>query len=148
MLMHHIQYETCCKAVCVCLPMSPCSCCQWVCVCGLTVDVCWRECRPPPDRPHAQSSLQCVWLRVFTHTHNIWLCCRTGEKVMQDDEFTCDLFRFLQLLCEGHNSGASHLSTGSLTLQPSSTLSAKPYRSELRKHRGNCNIIKDLGNLK
>ncbi|KAI4801160.1 hypothetical protein KUCAC02_000086 [Chaenocephalus aceratus] len=23
---------------------------------------------------------------------------------MQDDEFTCDLFRFLQLLCEGHNS--------------------------------------------
>ncbi|CAN8203839.1 unnamed protein product [Coccothraustes coccothraustes] len=28
----------------------------------------------------------------------------TGEKVMQDDEFTCDLFRFLQLLCEGHNS--------------------------------------------
>lgn len=28
-----------------------------------------------------------------------------GEKVMRDDEFTCDLFRFLQLLCEGHNSG-------------------------------------------
>lgn len=28
-----------------------------------------------------------------------------GEKVLQDDEFTCDLFRFLQLLCEGHNSG-------------------------------------------
>ncbi|KAK2085996.1 hypothetical protein P7K49_035421, partial [Saguinus oedipus] len=28
--------------------------------------------------------------------------CR--EKVLQDDEFTCDLFRFLQLLCEGHNS--------------------------------------------
>ncbi|XP_047465590.1 ryanodine receptor 2 isoform X3 [Mugil cephalus] len=27
-----------------------------------------------------------------------------GEKVMQNDEFTCDLFRFLQLLCEGHNS--------------------------------------------
>uniref|UniRef100_A0A3B3RB91 Ryanodine receptor 2 n=1 Tax=Paramormyrops kingsleyae TaxID=1676925 RepID=A0A3B3RB91_9TELE len=26
------------------------------------------------------------------------------RKVMQDDEFTCDLFRFLQLLCEGHNS--------------------------------------------
>ncbi|KAM7397959.1 hypothetical protein PAMA_006028 [Pampus argenteus] len=25
------------------------------------------------------------------------------EKVMSDDEFTCDLFRFLQLLCEGHN---------------------------------------------
>ncbi|MGH0163048.1 UNVERIFIED_CONTAM: hypothetical protein FKN15_043973 [Acipenser sinensis] len=27
----------------------------------------------------------------------------TGEKVMADDEFTCDLFRLLQLLCEGHN---------------------------------------------
>ncbi|XP_052468031.1 ryanodine receptor 2 isoform X4 [Carassius gibelio] len=27
-----------------------------------------------------------------------------GEKVLRDDEFTCDLFRFLQLLCEGHNS--------------------------------------------
>ncbi|CDQ82071.1 unnamed protein product [Oncorhynchus mykiss] len=26
-----------------------------------------------------------------------------GEKVMSDDEFTCDLFRVLQLLCEGHN---------------------------------------------
>ncbi|XP_043918075.1 LOW QUALITY PROTEIN: ryanodine receptor 1-like [Protopterus annectens] len=26
-----------------------------------------------------------------------------GEKVMADDEFTRDLFRFLQLLCEGHN---------------------------------------------
>ncbi|CAB1333042.1 unnamed protein product, partial [Coregonus sp. 'balchen'] len=27
----------------------------------------------------------------------------TSEKVMSDDEFTCDLFRMLQLLCEGHN---------------------------------------------
>ncbi|XP_007909260.1 ryanodine receptor 1 isoform X6 [Callorhinchus milii] len=27
----------------------------------------------------------------------------TSEKVMADDEFTQDLFRFLQLLCEGHN---------------------------------------------
>ncbi|XP_072786241.1 ryanodine receptor 3 isoform X6 [Taeniopygia guttata] len=26
-----------------------------------------------------------------------------GEKVLQHDEFTRDLFRFLQLLCEGHN---------------------------------------------
>lgn len=24
---------------------------------------------------------------------------------MADDEFTQDLFRFLQLLCEGHNNG-------------------------------------------
>uniref|UniRef100_A0A5F8GV70 Ryanodine receptor 3 n=1 Tax=Monodelphis domestica TaxID=13616 RepID=A0A5F8GV70_MONDO len=28
----------------------------------------------------------------------------TREKVLQNHEFTCDLFRFLQLLCEGHNS--------------------------------------------
>ncbi|XP_062257090.1 ryanodine receptor 2 [Platichthys flesus] len=28
----------------------------------------------------------------------------SGEKVMPDKELTCDLFRFLQLLCEGHNS--------------------------------------------
>uniref|UniRef100_A0A8C3HT45 Ryanodine receptor 1 n=1 Tax=Chrysemys picta bellii TaxID=8478 RepID=A0A8C3HT45_CHRPI len=30
-------------------------------------------------------------------------CPALGEKVMADDEFTQDLFRFLQLLCEGHN---------------------------------------------
>lgn len=29
----------------------------------------------------------------------------SGSKVLQDDEFTKDLFRFLQLLCEGHNNG-------------------------------------------
>ncbi|XP_047191096.1 ryanodine receptor 2-like isoform X3 [Scophthalmus maximus] len=28
----------------------------------------------------------------------------SGEEVMPDKELTCDLFRFLQLLCEGHNS--------------------------------------------
>ncbi|KAM6956587.1 ryanodine receptor 2-like [Aplochiton taeniatus] len=28
----------------------------------------------------------------------------SGDKVMPDEELTCDLFRFLQLLCEGHNS--------------------------------------------
>ncbi|XP_075894426.1 ryanodine receptor 2 [Nelusetta ayraudi] len=28
----------------------------------------------------------------------------SGEKVMLDKDITCDLFRFLQLLCEGHNS--------------------------------------------
>uniref|UniRef100_A0A8C5BBS0 Ryanodine receptor 1 n=1 Tax=Gadus morhua TaxID=8049 RepID=A0A8C5BBS0_GADMO len=27
----------------------------------------------------------------------------SNEKVMSDDEFTCDIFRFLQLMCEGHN---------------------------------------------
>lgn len=30
-----------------------------------------------------------------------------GSKVLQNDEFTKDLFRFLQLLCEGHNNGGS-----------------------------------------
>lgn len=35
--------------------------------------------------------------------HLLFFC--QGEKVMADDEFTCDLFRFLQLLCEGHNNG-------------------------------------------
>uniref|UniRef100_A0A3B3DVI6 Ryanodine receptor 1a (skeletal) n=1 Tax=Oryzias melastigma TaxID=30732 RepID=A0A3B3DVI6_ORYME len=39
------------------------------------------------------------------------------EKVMADDEFTCDLFRFLQLLCEGHNNFQNYLrtQTGSTT---------------------------------
>lgn len=32
------------------------------------------------------------------------ILCFQGEKVLQNDEFTQDLFRFLQLLCEGHNS--------------------------------------------
>uniref|UniRef100_A0A8C7IRH6 Ryanodine receptor 1 n=1 Tax=Oncorhynchus kisutch TaxID=8019 RepID=A0A8C7IRH6_ONCKI len=44
----------------------------------------------------------------------------SNEKVMADDEFTCDLFRFLQLLCEGHNNGdrfpeLSAYQTGSTT---------------------------------
>lgn len=43
----------------------------------------------------------------------MFLC--PDEKVMADDEFTCDLFRFLQLLCEGHNNGESlHQTTDSL----------------------------------
>uniref|UniRef100_A0A8C1M1U5 Ryanodine receptor 1a (skeletal) n=1 Tax=Cyprinus carpio TaxID=7962 RepID=A0A8C1M1U5_CYPCA len=43
------------------------------------------------------------------HVHVCVMCfhifpsLHIGEKVMADDEFTCDLFRFLQLLCEGHN---------------------------------------------
>lgn len=35
----------------------------------------------------------------------MYILCFQGEKVLQNDEFTQDLFRFLQLLCEGHNSG-------------------------------------------
>ncbi|KAG7228617.1 hypothetical protein INR49_013303 [Caranx melampygus] len=31
----------------------------------------------------------------------------SGDKVMLDKDVTCDLFRFLQLLCEGHNSAHS-----------------------------------------
>uniref|UniRef100_A0A671NSP4 Ryanodine receptor 1-like n=1 Tax=Sinocyclocheilus anshuiensis TaxID=1608454 RepID=A0A671NSP4_9TELE len=43
----------------------------------------------------------------------------TSEKVMADDEFTCDLFRFLQLLCEGHNNDFQNYlrtQTGSTTI--------------------------------
>lgn len=29
----------------------------------------------------------------------------SGDRVMADEQLTCDLFRFLQLLCEGHNTG-------------------------------------------
>lgn len=31
-----------------------------------------------------------------------------GEKNMHDAEFTCALFRFIQLTCEGHNLGLLH----------------------------------------
>ena len=43
-------------------------------------------------------------VRENTQTHTISRSL-PGEKVMPDEELTCDLFRFLQLLCEGHNSG-------------------------------------------
>lgn len=32
-----------------------------------------------------------------------------GEKNMHDAEFTCTLFRFIQLTCEGHNLGTRSL---------------------------------------
>lgn len=32
-----------------------------------------------------------------------------GEKNMHDAEFTCALFRFIQLTCEGHNLGEQFL---------------------------------------
>ena len=44
-----------------------------------------------------------VEAKVVDNIGSLWTS--SGEKVLQDDEFTCDLFRFLQLLCEGHNSG-------------------------------------------
>lgn len=31
-----------------------------------------------------------------------------GEKNMHDAEFTCALFRFIQLTCEGHNLGTEN----------------------------------------
>lgn len=34
-----------------------------------------------------------------------------GEKNMHDAEFTCTLFRFIQLTCEGHNLGKKLLSS-------------------------------------
>ncbi|KAI4894471.1 hypothetical protein NFI96_006542 [Prochilodus magdalenae] len=46
------------------------------------------------------------------------------EKVMADDEFTCDLFRFLQLLCEGHNNGQSLPFTPSVACRSVSRMAA------------------------
>lgn len=37
--------------------------------------------------------------------------CLSGDKVMADEPLTCDLFRFLQLLCEGHNAGVYYYNT-------------------------------------
>uniref|UniRef100_S4RQA6 RyR/IP3R Homology associated domain-containing protein n=1 Tax=Petromyzon marinus TaxID=7757 RepID=S4RQA6_PETMA len=43
-------------------------------------------------------------LGMVTEEGSVNLYLYKSDKVMQDDSFTCDLFRFLQLLCEGHNS--------------------------------------------
>ena len=40
-----------------------------------------------------------------THLLNVSPSPHKGSKVLQNDEFTKDLFRFLQLMCEGHNGG-------------------------------------------
>ena len=89
----HVYVCTClwscvyvCAYLCMCLCICVSACvfvCVYVCVC-VCVHVCVYVC-------------VCVCVCVSS----LW----PGEKVMQDDEFTCDLFRFLQLLCEGHNSG-------------------------------------------
>ena len=39
-----------------------------------------------------------------------------GEKNMHDAEFTCTLFRFIQLTCEGHNLGRLHHQLDSNTI--------------------------------
>ncbi|ELK05575.1 Ryanodine receptor 3 [Pteropus alecto] len=57
-----------------------------------------------------------------------------GEKVLQNDEFTRDLFRFLQLLCEGHNSGMT--GTGS---DPALVLS--DFQNFLRTQMGNTTTV-------
>ena len=70
----------------VCMFVHTCVCaCAYVCL-----HVCLSVCM-----------CVCVRVCVCVCVSSLW----PGEKVMQDDEFTCDLFRFLQLLCEGHNSG-------------------------------------------
>lgn len=81
-----------CVIVCTFVHTSVCACenvCPYVHVCNLYMGVCGV----------------CVCVSF------LW----PGEKVMQDDEFTCDLFRFLQLLCEGHNSGVHKFSTVNFT---------------------------------
>lgn len=39
-----------------------------------------------------------------------------GEKNMHDAEFTCALFRFIQLTCEGHNLGMNFINATFLSL--------------------------------
>lgn len=41
-----------------------------------------------------------------------------GEKNMHDAEFTCALFRFIQLTCEGHNLGECFICTDFQVLKP------------------------------
>lgn len=66
----------------------------------------------------SMASLKCLftpgWLCVQQQVCVSFLAL--GEKVMRDDEFTCDLFRFLQLLCEGHNSGECLLDDSSFNI--------------------------------
>lgn len=78
----------------VCVHLCVCTCsCSCVCVCAyVLVHMCVCMC---------VVLFVCACMCVGVCVSSLW----PGEKVMQDDEFTCDLFRFLQLLCEGHNSG-------------------------------------------
>lgn len=46
-----------------------------------------------------------VWHYFFFLSYTNVFIIFQEEKVMPDKDLTCDLFRFLQLLCEGHNSG-------------------------------------------
>uniref|UniRef100_H3CXC1 Ryanodine receptor 1 n=1 Tax=Tetraodon nigroviridis TaxID=99883 RepID=H3CXC1_TETNG len=64
----------------------------------------------------------------------------TSEKVMADDEFTCDLFRFLQLLCEGHNNDfQNYLRTQiAVTKKQSLTFHTRPM------HIKRCESISDF----
>jgi hypothetical protein len=45
--------------------------------------------------------LFCSWFGRFRMKSKSWRSW--SEKNMHDSEFTCALFRFIQLLCEGHN---------------------------------------------
>lgn len=89
------------------------------------------------------ASLKClftpVWLCVQQQVCDSFLAL--GEKVMQDDEFTCDLFRFLQLLCEGHNSGECLLDESSFNiLNHSSEITENKQHISSTKHYCDPNI--------
>ncbi|XP_048357693.1 LOW QUALITY PROTEIN: ryanodine receptor 1-like [Sphaerodactylus townsendi] len=73
---------------------------------------CWRipvctNCilRPTPAAFCPSSFPLPMWLMLTlaSSVSSFSPCPVLGEKVMSDDLFTQDLFRFLQLLCEGHN---------------------------------------------
>ncbi|KAJ8780551.1 hypothetical protein J1605_011466 [Eschrichtius robustus] len=66
------------------------------------------------------------------------ILCFQGEKVLQNDEFTRDLFRFLQLLCEGHNS-AEKLSSAGTDSDP--TLVFSDFQNFLRTQMGNTTTV-------
>ena len=62
-----------------------------------------------------------------------------GEKNMHDAEFTCALFRFIQLTCEGHNLGKywMHYSTVNITLKYFSV----DWQNYLRTQAGNTTTV-------
>ncbi|MGH0136182.1 UNVERIFIED_CONTAM: hypothetical protein FKN15_059741 [Acipenser sinensis] len=63
----------------------------------------WLTC-PDPDAEDLFRMVGEVFI-FWSKSHFIFAQLAVCEKVMADDEFTCDLFRLLQLLCEGHNNG-------------------------------------------
>lgn len=70
------------------------------------------------------------------------------EKVMSDDEFTCDLFRFLQLLCEGHNNGEdeSCFKWEEYETQTKLNISLQPTLSSLTDFQNDVSFAADFQN--